>query len=96
HRGADWARFLRCTLLPYASAGGVEVGSVVAEQELAELVAARHPSRDGKLNDCAETFSVMLERGVALEDGWQAWRLGMVPNRHAREVMGVPVEAVGA
>ncbi|MFC9746204.1 tetratricopeptide repeat protein [Streptomyces niveus] len=96
HRGADWARFLRCTLLPYASAGGVEVGSVVAEQELAELVAARHPSRDGKLNDCAETFSVMLERGVAVEDGWQAWRLGMVPNRHAREVMGVPVEPVGA
>ena len=25
------------------------------------------------------------------ETGWQAWRLGMVPNRHAREVMGVPV-----
>ncbi|MFI6085992.1 tetratricopeptide repeat protein [Streptomyces sp. NPDC051217] len=96
HRGADWARFLRCTLLPYGSAGGVEVGSVVAEQELAELVAARHPSRDGKLDDCLETFTVMLERGVALEDGWQAWRLGMVPSRHAREVMGVPVEPVGA
>lgn len=92
HRGADWARFLRCTLLPYGSAGGVEVGSVVAEQELAELTASRHATRDGKLEECAETFAVMLERGVALEDGWQAWRLGMVPNRHAREVMGVPVE----
>lgn len=96
HRGADWARFLRCTLLPYGSAGGVEVGSVVAEQELAELVAGRHPTRDGKLDDCLETFTVMLERGVALEDGWQAWRLGMVPGRHAREVMGVPVEPVQA
>jgi hypothetical protein len=29
---------------------------------------------------------------VTLEAGWQAWRLGMVPNRHAREVMGVAVE----
>ncbi|MFD5894315.1 tetratricopeptide repeat protein [Streptomyces sp. NPDC060366] len=96
HRGADWARFLRCTLLPYGSAGGVEVGSVVAEQELADLTAARHATRDGKLEECAETFAVMLERGVTLEDGWQAWRLGMVPNRHAREVMGVPVEQVGA
>jgi hypothetical protein len=26
---------------------------------------------------------------VNLEAGWQAWRLGMVPSRHAREVMGV-------
>ena len=34
----------------------------------------------------------MLERGVSLEAGWQAWQLGMVPDRHAREVMGVPVE----
>ncbi|QIQ02969.1 tetratricopeptide repeat protein [Streptomyces liangshanensis] len=91
-RGADWSRFLRCTLLPYASAGGVEVGSVVAEQELAELAAARHPTRDGKLEDCAEAFAVVLDRGITLEAGWQAWRLGMIPNRHAREVMGVPVE----
>ncbi|MFD5783063.1 tetratricopeptide repeat protein [Streptomyces sp. NPDC126933] len=92
-RGADWSRFLRCTLLPYASAGGIEVGSVVAEQELSDLAAARHASRDGKLEDCVEAFSVMLARGVTLEDGWQAWQLGMVPNRHAREVMGVPVGA---
>ncbi|WP_327234773.1 tetratricopeptide repeat protein [Streptomyces sp. NBC_01317] len=90
-RGADWSRFLRCTLLPYASPGGVEVGSVVAEQELAELAAARHTTRDGKLEDCAEAFAVVLDRGITLEDGWQAWRLGMIPNRHAREVMGVPV-----
>ncbi len=28
-RGEDWARFLRCTLLPYAAPGGVEVGMAV-------------------------------------------------------------------
>ncbi|MFD4142445.1 tetratricopeptide repeat protein [Streptomyces sp. NPDC058572] len=92
-RGADWSRFLRCTLLPYASPGGTEVGTVVAQEELAELMASAHPSRDGKLEDCAEALAVVLERGVRLEDGWQAWQLGLVPSRHAREVMGVPVEA---
>ncbi|MFE2943510.1 tetratricopeptide repeat protein [Streptomyces sp. NPDC059255] len=96
HRGADWSRFLRCTLLPYGSAGGTEVGSAVAEQELAELSAADHPARDGKLADSLAAFAVMLGRGVRLEDGWQAWDLGMVPNRHAREVMGVPVEVTPA
>ncbi|MFI2208795.1 tetratricopeptide repeat protein [Streptomyces sp. NPDC020141] len=90
-RGADWARFLRCTLLPYASPGGIEIGAVVAQEELARLRAAGHPARDGKLEDCAQALAVILERGVRLEDGWQAWDLGLVPNRHAREVMGVPV-----
>ncbi|MGW1406396.1 tetratricopeptide repeat protein [Streptomyces sp. NPDC002403] len=92
-RGSDWARFLRCTLLPYASPGGSEVGTAVAQQELAELLGAGHPARDRKLEDCAEAFTVVLNRGVDLEDGWQAWRLGMTPTRHAREVMGVPVPA---
>jgi tetratricopeptide (TPR) repeat protein len=96
HRGTDWSRFLRCTLLPYASAGGTEVGSAVAEQELAELAGADHGARDGKLADSVETFAVMLDRGIRLDDGWQAWNLGMVPNRHAREVMGVPVEVTPA
>ncbi|MFI6646240.1 tetratricopeptide repeat protein [Streptomyces sp. NPDC050529] len=90
-RGADWARFLRCTLLPYASPGGIEVGTVVAQQELADLVAAGHATRDAKLEDCAEAFRVVLNRGVHLEDGWQAWRLGLTPTRQAREIMGVPV-----
>ncbi|MCF3963504.1 tetratricopeptide repeat protein, partial [Streptomyces fuscigenes] len=92
-RGADWSRFLRCTLLPYASAGGAEVGTAVAEQELAELTAASHPLRDPKLDECARTLSVMLARGTTLEDGWRAWSLGMVPGRHAQEVMGVEVPA---
>ncbi|MFE9307272.1 tetratricopeptide repeat protein [Streptomyces sp. NPDC006706] len=90
-RGEDWARFLRCTLLPYAAPGGTEVGTAVAQEELAQLVRGGHPLRDGKLNDYVEAYRLLLERGVSLEAGWQAWRLGMVPERHAREVMGVAV-----
>ncbi|MGW6908314.1 tetratricopeptide repeat protein [Streptomyces sp. NPDC054940] len=91
HRGEDWARFLRCTLLPYAAPGGVEIGTAVAQEELAQLGRDGHALRDGKLSDYVEAYLLLLERGVNLEAGWQAWRLGMVPNRHAREVMGVPV-----
>ncbi|MEU0741658.1 tetratricopeptide repeat protein [Streptomyces sp. NPDC006134] len=92
-RGEDWARFLRCTLLPYAAPGGVEVGTAVAQEELGRLARAGHPARDEKLDDCVEAYRLLLERGVRLEEGWQAWRLGMVPGRHAREVMGVEVAA---
>ncbi|MFI2430608.1 tetratricopeptide repeat protein [Streptomyces sp. NPDC018693] len=88
-RGEDWARFLRCTLLPYASPGGVEVGTAVAQQELAQLADAPHPLRDAKLTDCLGAYRLLLERGVTLESGWQGWRLGVIPGRHAREVMGV-------
>lgn len=90
-RGEDWARFLRCTLLPYAAPGGVEVGTAVAQEELAQLGRGGHALRDGKLGDYVDAYQLLLERGVNLEAGWQAWRLGMVPNRHAREVMGVAV-----
>ncbi|MHC3468111.1 tetratricopeptide repeat protein [Streptomyces sp. 7R007] len=92
-RGEDWSRFLRCTLLPYAAPGGVEVGTAVAQQDLAELTRTGHPLRDEKLDDYVHAYALLLERGVNLEAGWQAWRLGMVPSRHAREVMGVAVEA---
>ncbi|AZQ37047.1 tetratricopeptide repeat protein [Streptomyces cyaneochromogenes] len=92
-RGEDWARFLRCTLLPYAAPGGVEIGTAVAQEELAQLSRDGHALRDGKLVDYVEAYQLLLERGVSLESGWQAWRLGMVPNRHAREVMGVPMAA---
>ncbi|MER7397993.1 tetratricopeptide repeat protein [Streptomyces sp. NPDC000151] len=93
-RGEDWARFLRCTLLPLASPGGSVVGTAVAQEELAELRRSPHPARDSKLEDCAEAYAVLLDRGVEPEAGWQAWRLGMVPTRHAREVMGVPLEPI--
>ncbi|MEU0964650.1 tetratricopeptide repeat protein [Streptomyces sp. NPDC005917] len=90
-RGEDWARFLRCTLLPYAAPGGVEVGTAVAQEDLAQLSRTAHPLRDEKLTEYVTAYGLFLDRGVSLESGWQAWRLGMVPSRHAREVMGVPV-----
>ncbi|GAA4783286.1 tetratricopeptide repeat protein [Streptomyces ziwulingensis] len=91
-RGEDWARFLRCTLLPYAAPGGVEIGTAVAQEEVIRLARAGHPARDEKMDGYLAAYRLLLERGVQLEAGWQAWRLGMVPGRHAREVMGVAVE----
>ncbi|MET8678619.1 tetratricopeptide repeat protein [Streptomyces sp. NPDC004647] len=93
-RGEDWARFLRCTLLPFASAGGSVVGTAVAQEELTQLLRDSHPAREGKLEDYAEAYALILERGVEPETGWQAWSLGMVPDRHSREVMGVSVTAL--
>ncbi|WP_330459517.1 tetratricopeptide repeat protein [Streptomyces sp. NBC_00820] len=92
-RGEDWARFLRCTLLPYAAPGGVEVGTAVAREELDRLARAAHPLRDEKLGEWLPAYAVLLEHGVDLDAGWQAWRLRMTPDRHAREVMGVTVPA---
>lgn len=92
-RGEDWARFLRCTLLPYGAPGGVEIGTAVAQEELAQLSRATHPLRDTKLDEYVDAYQLLLERGVDLDAGWRAWTLGMVPDRHAREVMGVPVAA---
>ncbi|MDL2077188.1 tetratricopeptide repeat protein [Streptomyces sp. GXMU-J15] len=94
-RGEDWARFLRCTLLPYAAPGGVEVGTAVAQEELAQLSRDGHAARDEKLEEYVSAYRLLLERGVNLEAGWQAWRLRMVPSRHAREVMGVAVTVAG-
>ncbi|MEU3756053.1 ATP-binding protein [Streptomyces olivoreticuli] len=91
-RGAAWARFLRCTLLPLTSAGGSVVGTAVAQEELAQLLFELRSAdwaTDPTLEDCADAFALLLERGVEPEEGWQAWRLGMVPGRRAREVMAV-------
>ncbi|KUF13087.1 tetratricopeptide repeat protein [Streptomyces silvensis] len=90
-RGEDWAHFLRATLLPYASPGGWEIGTAVAQEELAQLSRTAHPLRDGKLDEYVEAYLLLLERGAELDAGWQGWRLGMTPSRHAREIMGVPV-----
>ncbi|WP_129840786.1 tetratricopeptide repeat protein [Streptomyces sp. RFCAC02] len=88
-RGADWARFLRTTLLPLASPGGSVVGQAVAAEELAELLADDHPRRDPRLTEAAGSHALMLERGQGPETGWTAWRLGMVPGRAARDVQAV-------
>ncbi len=87
-RGEDWARFLRCTLLPYALPGA---GVDEARAELARLAASPHPMRDGRLEDSLDTYAVVLGRGVDPAEGWQAWRLALVPNLHSREIMGVPM-----
>lgn len=58
-RGEDWARFLRCTLLPYA----LPEASDEARTELARLAAAPHPMRDGRLEDALESYTVILARG---------------------------------
>ncbi|THA29455.1 hypothetical protein E6W17_39575, partial [Streptomyces sp. A1547] len=87
-RGEDWARFLRCTLLPYALPGaGVEE----ARAELARLAASPHPMRDGWLTDCLASYAVFMARGVDLAEGWHVWRLGLIPNLRSCEVMGVLV-----
>ena len=85
-RGEDWARFLRCTMLPYAVPGAPEE----ARAELDRLAGSPHAARDARLADCVETYALVLGRGVAPAEGWQAWRLSLVPDLRAREIMGVP------
>ncbi|RLU96852.1 hypothetical protein CTZ27_17390 [Streptomyces griseocarneus] len=92
HRGESWARFLRCTLLPFASPGGSVVGAAVAEEELSALRRElREPGRqtDHTLEEAAEAYAVVLEQGIEPEAGWRAWQLGFVPGRRAREVVAV-------
>ncbi|MGW6704492.1 tetratricopeptide repeat protein [Streptomyces sp. NPDC054956] len=86
-RGEDWARFLRCTLLPYALPGAADE----ARTELSRLAESPHGMRDGRLEDCLESYAMILARGVDPSEGWQAWRLSLVPNLHSREIMGIPV-----
>ncbi|MBB4893465.1 tetratricopeptide (TPR) repeat protein [Streptomyces olivoverticillatus] len=93
-RGESWARFLRCSLLPFTSPGGSVVGSAVAEEELAVLrqeTGTGDWPGDPALDEAAQAYAVVLQQGVEPESGWQAWRLGMVPGRRARDVMAVPL-----
>ncbi|MEU8433448.1 tetratricopeptide repeat protein [Streptomyces sp. NPDC029216] len=92
-RGEDWARFLRCTLLPYAAPAA---GADEALAELARLTQAPHRLRGDRLEECVEAYAAVLARGVDPAEGWQAWRLGLVPDLRAREVMGVPLPALPA
>ncbi|MEU3313118.1 tetratricopeptide repeat protein [Streptomyces sp. NPDC006662] len=92
-RGEDWARFLRCTLLPY---GGTATGTDEARAELARLAEGAHGLRGDRLEECVEAYGAVLARGVDPAEGWQAWRLGLVPDLRAREVMGVALPSASA
>ncbi|NXY95006.1 tetratricopeptide repeat protein [Streptomyces sp. BR123] len=87
-RGEDWARFLRCTLLPYAVPGA---GVAEARAELTRLAGSPHLMREARLADCLDTYTVVLGRGVDPAEGWQAWRLALTPTLLSRELMGVPL-----
>ncbi|MEW1633755.1 tetratricopeptide repeat protein [Streptomyces sp. NPDC093801] len=90
-RGEDWARFLRCTLLPYAAPGAEG-----ARAELARLARGGAELRGERLEECVEAYGAVLARGVDPAEGWQAWRLGLVPDLRTREVMGVALPAPSA
>ncbi len=86
-RGEDWARFLRCTLLPLVRADGAGT----AARELAELLAAGHAERDPAVTEYAAAWSAVLRRGLAPGAAWDAWRLGMTPSRVSQDHMSPPV-----
>ncbi len=88
-RGGDWARFLRCTLLPLVSGAGAQV----AREELAALPAADHPERDAAVTEYAAAWAVVLRRGLAPGDAWDVWRLGMTPSRVSQDRMSPPQAA---
>jgi tetratricopeptide (TPR) repeat protein len=86
--GADWAVFLRATILPLLTPNGANR----AREALAALLGDPSPDRDPDLADYAEAYTVLLTRGT-LTPGtpWDAWRLGMTPPRSSRAVLMVPL-----
>ncbi|MDI5966890.1 tetratricopeptide repeat protein [Streptantibioticus silvisoli] len=84
-RGEDWARFLRCTVLPEISPAGADA----AREELAALIADDPDGRDPALTGYTAAWSAALTRGVDRDGEWQAWRLGMTPGRSARDRMSL-------
>ncbi|MGA5133906.1 tetratricopeptide repeat protein [Streptomyces olivoreticuli] len=91
-RGEAWARFLRCTLLPFTSPGGSVIGSAVAEGELTQLQQELRDTdwpADPALDEATGAYALLLQQGIEPESGWRSWQLGMVPGRRSREVMAV-------
>ncbi|NUW10847.1 AAA family ATPase [Streptomyces sp. CAI-21] len=88
-RGEEWSRFLTATLLPFAAPAGPESGTAQALALLDDLMASPSPARDARLTTCLPAFRLLVERGVDPAGEWPVWALGLVPGRHAREVMGV-------
>ncbi|WSE01308.1 tetratricopeptide repeat protein [Streptomyces sp. NBC_01474] len=88
--GQDWARFLRCTLLPLIS----EESATAARDDIAALLAEGDDDLDPDLAEHAAEWSLILQRGIAPGSPWEAWRLGMTPRRSSREYMALR-EAAG-
>jgi hypothetical protein len=87
-RGRDWAVFLRATVQPLLSGDGLSL----ARAGLESLRGDACPGRDPDLEEYAEAFAVLLERGTVTPGApWDAWRLGMTPGRGTRMIMAVPV-----
>nr|WP_073493405.1 tetratricopeptide repeat protein [Actinacidiphila paucisporea] len=88
-RGQDWASFLRATVLPLVAR---DEGTGQALAALHGLAARdTYPGRDPDLAEYAAAYALLLERGSAnAATSWEAWRLGMTPDRSARMVLALP------
>ncbi|MFD9285180.1 tetratricopeptide repeat protein [Streptomyces mirabilis] len=88
--GQDWARFLRCTLLPLIS----EEGAAAARDDITALLSEGDNDRDPDLAEHVAAWSLILQRVIAPWSPWEVWRLGMTPHRSSRERMALR-EAAG-
>ncbi|MEV6005269.1 tetratricopeptide repeat protein [Streptomyces sp. NPDC051976] len=85
-RGREWSDFLRATLWPLLSPDGAQQ----ARDTLRALLGAPSPGRDPDLQEYAEAYTLLLERGTLTPGApWDAWRLAMTPGRAARMVMSL-------
>ncbi|WTJ96580.1 tetratricopeptide repeat protein [Streptomyces sp. NBC_01537] len=84
-RGLDWSVFLQCTLRPLLS----QEQAARARTDLAALLADTYEARDLDLEEYADAFALLLDRGIPVGSPWRAWELGMMPSRGARTVLAV-------
>jgi len=83
--GLDWSVFLQCTLRPLLS----DEQAARARADLAALLADTYPARDLDLEEYADAFALLLDRGIPVGSPWRAWELRMMPSRGARTVLAV-------
>jgi tetratricopeptide (TPR) repeat protein len=85
--GRSWATFLHCTLLPLAS----DDGEAAARSALSSLGDGAHPL----VREYAQRWLGGPWIDAGADGPWPVWRLGLVPPRRARDVLGVRVRRVG-